>query len=250
MDWGNKRKRLIEIVSSGVAILLIGVLMFVFFYKGPTCVDGKQNGTETGIDCGGNCPYLCSNTETSLSVSFVRAVSPQPNRTDIISYISNPNANASVQQAAYTVSLYNRAGKQVSQKDGTLNLPPGSTVPLYIPNSYEGSQYVSSAFLTFASSSIKWLRNSSQPILPTPSNIVIEDGQYPKITATLTNPTAYAIQNETVIATVFDAKKNAIAASQTVVNLPPQGSAPLVFTWNEPFPGNAVRVEILPALGM
>ena len=26
-----------------------------------------------------------------------------------------------------------------------------------------------------------------------------------------------------------------------------QGTAPVVFTWNEPFNGNAVRVEILPA---
>lgn len=37
----------------------------------PTCNDGIQNGTETGIDCGGSCPACgCSDNALSLSITF------------------------------------------------------------------------------------------------------------------------------------------------------------------------------------
>ncbi len=38
---------------------------------GPTCSDGIQNGTETGVDCGGSCaPCACSGTMVNLSITF------------------------------------------------------------------------------------------------------------------------------------------------------------------------------------
>jgi len=37
----------------------------------PTCNDGIQNGTETGVDCGGSCPACgCNGTSVSLSITF------------------------------------------------------------------------------------------------------------------------------------------------------------------------------------
>ena len=74
------------------------------------------------------------------------------------------------------------------------------------------------------------------------------NGPMPKITAVLTNPIAYPIYNEKVVATVFNAQNNAIGASQTVVPiLPAQGTAPIVFTWNQAFTSQPARVEILPS---
>jgi hypothetical protein len=62
------------------------------------------------------------------------------------------------------------------------------------------------------------------------------------------NTTAQPLSDVTVVATVFDSANNAIAASQTVVQeLGPQSSAPIIFTWNEPFKEAPARVEILPA---
>lgn len=37
----------------------------------PTCTDGIQNGTETGVDCGGSCPpCACNGTAVNLSITF------------------------------------------------------------------------------------------------------------------------------------------------------------------------------------
>jgi hypothetical protein len=249
ISWAKKRQRLIETILTLVEVALIAVVIIATLYKAPSCTDGKQNQNEAGIDCGDPCPYLCSANEAAPVVSFVRAVSPQTGRTDVIAYIENKNTDASVQAAKYTVELYDSNEHVVATKSGTINLPPATTAPLYIPDFYLGPSISSPAvFLTFDGSSLLWTKNGSRPVVPTPNNIQIFNGATPKITATLTNPIAYPIYNETVVATVFDAQNNAIAASQTVIPiLPAQGSAPIVFTWNQAFSAKPVRVEILPS---
>ncbi|PTM14892.1 MAG: hypothetical protein DA408_00965 [Bacteroidetes bacterium] len=41
---------------------------------GPTCTDGVQNGTETGVDCGGSscpaCPTACNDNPVTISITF------------------------------------------------------------------------------------------------------------------------------------------------------------------------------------
>ena len=49
-----------------------------------------------------------------------------------------------------------------------------------------------------------------------------------------------------VVAIIYDAEDNAIAASRTVVeNLAAQSSSSVTFTWPTPFPSPAVRKEII-----
>jgi hypothetical protein len=104
--------------------------------------------------------------------------------------------------------------------------------------------------LTFEISSTTnfWYRDTNRPILPRLSSVQGLNSVPPKITASLKNPLAYTSYDKTVVATVFDAAGNAIAASQTVIpTFPPFGTVPVVFTWNQPFSSPADHVEILPA---
>jgi hypothetical protein len=247
MDWGNRRKIFVETVLALCGVVLVIVVLVAVFYKAPSCTDNKQDGNETGIDCGVGCPYLCSSDEIAPLVVFAIPVSPQYGRTDLIAYVANKNVSAQVQGAQYSVVLYDRFNKRVAAKTGTVNLLPASTAPIFIPDLYQGNDPIATAFVTFATSTLLWQHDSARPIIPQQTQLQIFDGATPKITATLTNPTAYPIYNETVVATVFNAKNNAIAASQTVIpTLPAQGSAPIVFTWNKEFSSKPVRVEILP----
>jgi hypothetical protein len=247
MDWAIKRQRFIEVILALCGVALLSVVVVATLYKAPSCTDGKQNQNETGVDCGGPCPYLCAIDEAAPRVTFVRAISPQQGRTDVIAYIDNSNSDAGVKSAEYTIELYDSNDSLVASKTGTIPLPPATTVPLYIPDFYVGSKIVSSAFLTFNGNSLLWMRGASNTSLPTPTNIQIIDGPAPRITANLENPTAYSLYNETVVATVFDGKNNAIGASQTVIPLlSAQGSAPIFFTWNQEFTSKPVRVDILP----
>ena len=80
---------------------------------------------------------------------------------------------------------------------------------------------------------------------------VAGDPSAPRVTATVTNPTAYPEHGVPFIASVFAADGTVIAASQTVVSLiPAQGSAEAIFTWNEPFAAPYARIEVLPLLSL
>ncbi|MBA3789249.1 hypothetical protein H0X32_02550 [Patescibacteria group bacterium] len=248
MNWAAKRRTLIEIILLACGGGIIAIVLVATFYKTPSCMDTKQNQGELGIDCGGPCAYACTVDETPPAARFVRAVSSEPGRTDAIAYIDNTNADAGALNASYTIEFYGPTEALIGRKTGTINVPPSTTVPLFLSNLYSGSEPVSQAFLTFDQTSLKWLRAAQKPIVPVPDAIQIQDGPTPRITARLTNPTAHILYNISVVATVFDASDNAIAASQTLVpQLPSQGSAPLIFTWNAPFAGTPARVEILPA---
>ena len=248
MDWAKRRKILIETVLTLIGVAIIASVIIATVYKAPSCTDNIQDGNETGVDCGGPCPYLCSVNEIAPQVTFVRAVSPIAGRTDVIAYIDNVNNNAQIQNAEYNVDLYDQFNRLVASNTGTVALPPATTVPVFIPDFYMGPDTVTTAFLSFSTSTLQWEHDSARPVVPKQSQLQILDGPSPKITATLTNPTAYPIYNQTVVATVFNSKNNAIAASQTVVPiLSAQGSAPIVFTWNQEFTSKPVRVEILPS---
>ena len=249
MDWAKRRQRLIEIILASVGVAIVAVVLIATLYKAPSCTDHKLNQGETGIDCGGPCPYLCSIDEVPPKVSFVRAVSPQQGRTDVVAYVYNPNSNAGVQAAKYTVELYDTNNQVIASKAGVVNLPPSTNVPIYIPNFYFGTKQVAEAFLNFDTSSLLWMRGTLQPAQLSQSNLQYQSAivPAPKITATISNLTAYPLYNKTVVATVFGPDGNAIAASQTVIPLlSAQGSAPVIFTWNQAFSAIPARVEILP----
>jgi hypothetical protein len=49
--------------------LVFGFLVYKsFFVEIPTCSDVKQNGSETGIDCGGSCTQVCRVQAVSVNV--------------------------------------------------------------------------------------------------------------------------------------------------------------------------------------
>ena len=248
MTWAARRRKLIIAILIVCSAALVAVVFIATAYRAPSCMDNAQNQGENGIDCGGPCPYLCSADETAPRITFVRPVSPTKGRTDVIAYVSNENADAAAHAVPYTLELYDSHLQIITKREGIISLPAAATVPLFISNAYVGKAVITQAFITFNTGSIKWQRSIAKQILPRPSNIQIDNSPTPKISATLSNPTATALYNETVIATVFDVANNAIGASQTVISsLPGQGSAPVIFTWNQAFEGVPVRVEILPA---
>ncbi len=244
LDWSRRmRVMLIAAVGIVVALVLAGVL-FAVLYKVPTCTDRVQNQGEEGVDCGGSCPYLCTVSVLPPAVTFVRPVSPQASRTDIIAYVANRNPHAAAKRAGYTVELFGADGAHISSVQGTIDLPPGRTVPLFIPAAARGS-VVATAFLTFSSSTLAWYKAEPDISAITVQDILLTDGSMPRVTATLANPSFDARYDVQAIAVVFDASDNAIAASRTVLpSVKARSTAPITFTWNLPFPAAAARVEV------
>jgi hypothetical protein len=251
MSWAARRRFLILFFVGAVVVAFLTVVLISTFYKTPTCTDGVQNQGEQGIDCGGPCPYLCTALEQSPVVLFTQVINVG-GRTDLVAEIENKNANAAAKNVTYTISLYNSNHTLIQKVNGTVDLLPGATEPVYIPGIYSGKQKVTSAFLEITSPSLlKWFTPTlGSYVVPTVSNITRSGSvSNPRVEAIITNPSFTPITNMQVIIFVYNANKNVIAASRTVIpSLQGQGQAIAIFTWNNAFPGTPAVLEVMPII--
>ncbi len=251
MTWALRRRLLILFIITVVVAGIVGGTAYVTVYQPPSCIDNKQNQDEEGIDCGGVCTYLCSSSQAAPSARFVRTITPLPGRTDVIAYIDNPNPTSAVRNLPFSIELYGPTNAVVAKKDGKLDLPPASTVPVYVPEFYTGSETVTRAFITFDTPQHAWFRYVDDRIIPKVTDITIAPNDTPRITATAVNPTPTTLRNIAFVVTVFDENGNAIAASRTIAPvLPPLGKTPLTFTWAQAFTGTVSRIEVIPLVAM
>lgn len=244
MDWATRRRRTVIALFVSVALATFAIISFAIFYEVPTCIDRMQNQGEEGIDCGGPCSSVCTANAKIATVRFARALS-QSGRTDVIAYIDNPNQDAAALGTKMVIELYTADG-QIKKTNVVVDIPAGRTTPVYIPNVATGESVVRQTFLQFADGYPRWERASSTLPVATAQGIQAEEGERPRVSATLYNQTAYVQRDLPLIVSVFDAAGMVIAASQTIVPvLPPQGTTPVSFTWNEPFSASPARIEVV-----
>lgn len=249
MDWAARRRFIIIGSVIAVVITLIALTTIAIMYEAPSCEDGIQNQEEEGTDCGGPCSYLCTEAVTAPVVKFTRTFSPREGRHDVIAYVENPNRSEAARAVHYTLEVYSPESDLLATKTGSIDLAPGAVTPVYVPEAYRGEGAVGQAFLTLDQESLRWYEPKDKHVAPRVTNIETTTGEAPRIRATIENPTAFPIYDITPIATVFDAKGNAIAASQTYLSqLGGQAEAKVLFTWTAPFSALPARVEVLPVV--
>lgn len=248
MSWAARRRFLILFGIGAVVVAFLVVVLISTFYKTPSCSDNVQNQGEQGIDCGGPCPYLCTALEQPPVVLFTQVINVGA-RTDIVAEVENKNTSAAAKNVPYVISLYDTKHELIQNINGTIDLPPRSTEPVYIPGAYAGQRKAASAFLSIDSSLPEWFTLlTGSYVVPTVSNITKSGtASNPRIEAKITNSSFSALADVTVIIFVHDAKNNVIAASSTVIpSLQGNGQAIATFTWNEPFPSTPAVLEIVP----
>lgn len=250
MSWALERRALILTIIGLVVLTVVAFVAIATFYKAPTCADGVQNQDEEGIDCGGSCAYLCSALveHPTPTVLFARALALSNGRTDVLAYVENKNQNSAINDARYTIELYSEDRALLATRDGVMDIPAGAEVPVYVPFLFSGTQKVGQAFLSFDDASLVWFSAPSYEPTVAVEDIGIANTQTaPRITATVVNKTALPTAKIVFVASVYDARGNVIAASQTVtLSIPAFSSTPAVFTWNAPFAETPARIEVDP----
>lgn len=251
MSWASQRRFTILLILGAVVAAFVAILSMTVFYKAPSCSDNIQNQGETGIDCGGPCPYLCTEQQRPPTVLFTKAVSSGTGRTDIVASIENANTAAAAKDVPYTVTLYSASRAIIQTVTGTVDLPPSTTVPVFMLGVASGKQAVASAFLTIDPNAPRWFTMTTDTrVKPTVSNIV-QGGTVdaPRIDAVLTNPTSVDITNVQAIVLVHDAQNEVMTASQTILPvIPAQGQVTATFTWNSAFPSVPAAIEVIPVI--
>ncbi len=234
----------IAAIVIGTLLFLTSILVFWKTYQPPSCTDGKQNQDETGIDCGGSCPYLCVQENIPPTVLYALPLISTAGRTDIIAMVENKNIRAAARKVPYTIKLFDARGATMKEITGTVDLPPHTAMPIYVPRALE-QDTVARVFIEIVPTMVAWYSlDQDSRILPT-----IEGKPFalpadkPRIEALVSNASIYPLSRVPLVAIVHDVlSNNVVAASATVVDVAAQSESTASFNWNEPFSSNNVRV--------
>lgn len=250
VTWAFKR----QIFYLGILILFIGVFGFLIIYPGfnqePTCSDGKRNGAETGVDCGGLCARACTEEVKPLSVLWSRSFRVVPGRYNAVAYIENPNKTATVSKINYSFRFADASNLYIGKREGSAYFPAAGRYAIFEPAIDTGnSTPVYTAFEW--TSAPEWLQippDKVDKVKILTSNIVLTGEEtLPRLTATLRNNSLFAIPEITVIAILYDERGNAVGASRTYLEeIPGERSKEVSFTWPERFGSPVVAKEIIP----
>lgn len=240
-------------------VIGIGILCwayFAFIYHPPTCFDGRKNGGEIGVDCGGACSLLCMNQTRQPSVAWARSfltvsaastTSVVGEKTNNIytaaAYIQNTNLGAGARNVAYSFQLFDVKNQLIIERSGVTDLPPLPVIPIIETNIPTGTRTIARTLFAFSALPI-WntLAQDALPQIDVSHQVLVPDGS--RLTLTLENNTVKDISSVIVEGVLFDAGGVALAASKSLItSLPHKSSQNVTFTWPLGVPG-VVRAEI------
>ncbi len=234
--WSTKRR----LLYGGGFILIVSLISFLlawnFFYKAPTCNDGKKNGDEKGIDCGGSCKSLCSNDALAPVVLWSKIFNISGDVYSVVAFVENPNINSENNAAKYQFRIYDTDNQLVTIREGVTSIPKNKKFAVFetqivIKNSKPKS--TDFRFISFA----PWQKNTEkEPEISLKYSAINSTTTIPNITGTVINQSLKNIPKIELVVLVLDNKENAVAASRTFVdNLARNSSQDFVFTWPKPF---------------
>ncbi len=250
MTWALRR----QILYILILVLFFGGIAFLILYpqfnKAPTCTDRKQNGTETGVDCGGVCAKACLEQTDDVSVLWSRVFRVVPGRYNAVAYLVNHNKNTAIEKINYRFRFADANNIYIGKRDGSTYVPPTGNFAVFEPAINLGASVP--VFVTFEFTQVpNWVTVSEDKINQVKtlvSNIKLTDPDTkPKLSATIKNDSLFTIPDVNVIAILYDASHNAVSASRTYVEvLNPEDIKNITFTWPEAFSGKVVAQEIIP----
>lgn len=249
MSWSTRRKSTYILAIVLAIIIFVGVPAFFIFYHPATCSDGKQNGEEQGIDCGGSCPNLCDFQIPKPIIDWVRPAKITTGVYNVLAYVENPNITLGSNAVGYTFKLYDANGLLVAERKGVTSIPPRKAFAIFEGGITTGQKEVQRALFEFTTA-FSWTPSASlDEYVSVQDKSLSSADSSPKLTATLTNTSSTALPKIEAVAIVYDLSGNATSFSRTLIDkLDKHESYPLVFTWPSPFQATTSRIEIITRL--
>lgn len=247
-QWAEKRKLIYGVSTIVFVVLAIGLPLFFFFYKAPTCFDNKKNQNEKGVDCGGVCARLCPSDILAPIVMWQRSFEVTPGVYNAVAYIQNPNVLNRIDRVGYVFKLYDKDNAVINQQSGFTFLPANKKTAIFEAGIRTGTRVPVRTSFEFTESPT-WSQNAAsyrEPSVVSENVSLTNDAGAPRIDASIHNMSLETIKTLGVVAIIYDAEDNAIAASRTIVeNLAGKSIVPVTFTWPTQFKSPAVRKEIV-----
>lgn len=236
-------------IQYGAGFSIFWILVFTFFYYQyfyvtPTCLDNRQNGDEEGVDCGGSCTRICAFEVVQPEAKWARSFRVSDTQYNAVAYIENQNRIAASPEVTYTFTLFDAQGL-ITERKGTTILPPDSVYPVFEGRIDTGGRVPTQTFIEIDPVEL-WLPADvgRDQFTITDRKLSNADGK-PRLDAKIYNNALTQADTVEVVATIFDAKGNALTSSRTFIdNFAPRSEASAVFTWPEPIAKTVRSCEV------
>ncbi len=250
MSWALRRQVLFFLIVTAVFCGIGYLIISPYYNKAPTCTDGKQNGTETGIDCGGSCLIACTIEVDQISILWSRAFRVVPGRYNAVAYLENKNENTVVNKIKYRFRFADKDNIYIGKREGETYIPPKGKFAVFAPAVDVGNSIP--VYTTFEFEEVPtWIQVSKEKVNQLKifvSDIKLEnENTEPKLTATIKNGSLYRIPDISFVVILYDALGNAVSVSNTFLSvLQGEETNTISYTWREPFSTPVVSKEIIP----
>jgi len=250
MSWAAKRRLLYASIAILVVLFFGYLLARPYLNVAPTCFDGRQNGVETGVDCGGKCQLACLGQVDKVSVLWVRAFRVVPGRYNAVAYLENHNPTNVIKKISYRFRFADGNNLYLGKRDGETYIPAGGKFAIFEPAIDMGNSVPVYTSFEFTGAPV-WLnvsRDLVNQVKISVTNIDLEnEATFPRLSAVAKNESLFRIPEVSFVVILYDAMGNALSASHTYTDLlTKEASANINFTWPEPIPGRVVSKEIIP----
>jgi hypothetical protein len=231
-SWSKQRKL---IYGGSTIIIIAGAIIipaFLHFYKAPTCFDGAKNGNEQGTDYG---------------AAWVRYEEVAPHLYNVAAYIVNPNTEGEASHVPYHIILYDKDGVIITDRSGTVTLPPGRNTLAFQGAINVGKRIPAKALFEFTEAPNWHKRIDPLSMISIGDKNYTEDSYGSALSVTLNNKDILPITNLSVYVVLYDKDGNALGFSKTVLDeIPANGSAIAPFTWPLDRKGAVISKDVLP----
>ena len=234
MTWAIKRQLQYLAGLFGFFLIILSIFLYPVIFKKPTCSDGKMNGGETGIDCGGLCALMCRQSVSDPVILWSRAFPVMGNTYNLVAYVENQNKDSGSISVPYEFRIYDVKNRLIGRRQGTTYLPPNKQFAIFEPSFDPGEAQLKSVTFEF-SGPITWVKRE-----PTLNNLALfvdnvemgSDKKSPSLSARIKNESIYEIPPFEVVTILYDENHNAINASKTIKDgLNSNDNISVYFTW-------------------
>lgn len=226
VQYGTGYLFLLSLISTGI--------YYQYIYQAPTCFDTVQNGQEIGLDCGGICTRICAFTVTPPQVLWAKSFEVVKGQYNAVAYVENKNIGAGTPSIGYSFKLYDDAGL-ITERSGTTVLPPNSTYPIFQGRIDTAGRIPTKTTLDLSPADL-WLPSTAERSqFRTVDLKLVEADARPKLNVKMENNDLREAKDVQVVATIFDARGNALTSSATNIDFfPGRSQKDVVFTWPSP----------------
>jgi hypothetical protein len=244
--WEFKRKLLYAL-----SVCIIIATFVVYFMRGvlfpaPTCFDGKKNGFETDIDCGGECQMICKQDVSPLTVVWSKAVTTGKNMYDLVALVTNANIDNASKEVGYSFSVYDKEGSLITTMNGSTTAPLDGKFPIIIQNVSLQQEPANTNVVLADTMHYKVNESPTSPTIRVLSS-KYEVSDISRVYVTIANRKRFDIRNLPVRVLLYDEQDNMYAAGQTIIpELLREGVKEITITWNEKLPFAPTRTEVFP----